>query len=365
VNSAADWNWPFQCEGCARAYPSSGFHYRCQHCGSPFGLLDDALVEEINSIGIDRNRATFPLPPQAEFISLGEGNTALVPEEIKQRQIFFKCEHFNPTGSFKDRGTALLVSVLKFMDFHQAIEDSSGNAGASFAAYAAAAGIRAKIFIPAYASGLKRKQIEAYGACVVPIKGRRSAATKAAHLAIEGGEPYASHAHLPHVHAGLASIAFELLDDLGAAPGAIILPVGQGTLLLGLDYGFRWLRRHGKIKQLPRLIAVQAQACAPLWDSLNDETEATQRIEGITIAEGIRISHPIREHKIVAAIQHSKGEVVAVDEQGIKAGRDALGARGFFVEPTSAVVWPAILETLPRLADPVVAILTGSGFKSA
>ena len=364
MNWASDWTWPFRCEGCGRAYPSHGFHYRCQNCGSPFGLIDESIVEGINSNGLHRHWPTFHLPPQAEVISLGEGNTALVPEVINQRKIFFKCEHLNPSGSFKDRGTALLISIMKYMGVRQVIEDSSGNAGASLAAYAAAAGIRAKIFIPSYASGVKRKQIEAYGALVVPIEGLRSETTRAVRLAAEDGETYASHAHLPHVHAGLASLAFELVDDLGTVPGAIILPVGQGTLLLGLDYGFRWLRRHGKIDQLPRLIAVQAQECAPLWARMNDKRKPSQRREGKTIAEGIRISHPIREQKIVAAIQRSKGEVVAVDEERIQSGRDVLSARGFFVEPTSAVVWPAILETLSRLADPVVAILTGSGFKN-
>ena len=204
------------------------------------------------------------LAPSAVSVSLGEANTPLVRADAFGRQVFFKCEHFNPTGSFKDRGTAMLVSFLASRGVREALEDSSGNAGASFAAYAARAGIQASVFVPESAAGPKRMQIGMYGADLVLVPGRRSDATTAARKAAEGGAVYASHAYLPLNIAGYATCAFEISEQLGAGPGAVIVPAGQGGLLLGLGRGFRALQDAGVIHDVPVLIGVQAAACAPL-----------------------------------------------------------------------------------------------------
>jgi threonine synthase len=305
---------------------------------------------------------SFPLPPNSKLYSLGEGSTPLVEEEIDERTVHLKSEHLNPTGSFKDRGTAVLISALKAAGVEEAVEDSSGNAGASFAAYAARAGIRARVFVPDYASGPKRAQIEAYGAELIPIAGPRSAATEAVLRAADAGSIYASHAHLPHIVAGMATIAFELVEELGRAPGAVVLPVGQGTLLLGAYLGFTALIEARVIESMPRLIGVQAQACAPLWAAYEGGSALAQEQE--TMAEGIRILQPLRGDAILTAVDETGGAMVAVEEAEIERGLAELALRGFLVEPTSAVVWPALEHLLPELPEPVVAVLTGSGFKS-
>jgi threonine synthase len=297
--------------------------------------------------------------------SLGEGRTPLVAEDVNERTVYLKCEHLNPTGSFKDRGTAVLISALKAVGVEEAVEDSSGNAGASFAAYAARAGIRARVFVPDYASGPKRAQIEAYGAELVPIVGPRSAATEAALRAVDAGSVYASHAHLPHIMAGMATIAFELAESLGKAPGAMVVPVGQGTLLLGAHLGFKALIEAGVTEDMPKFIGVQAQACAPLWAVYEGGSARLDWVqEGETLAEGIRILQPLRGDSVLRAIEDTEGAMVAVDETEIEHGLADLARRGFLVEPTSAVIWPALERLLPELPDPVVAVLTGSGFKS-
>jgi threonine synthase len=366
---ARDWTPPLTCGGCGAAYPADSLPTRCSRCGGLYqwdGPEAQAFSTEIKAgRGLERYQSRFPLPPEATFISLGEGGTPLVSVPVQGRTFYFKCEHLNPTGSFKDRGTAVLVSALLALGIRQAVEDSSGNAGASFAAYAARAGIAARVFIPESSSGPKRAQIEAYGADVVRIPGPRSQTAEAVLQAAAGGVAYASHAYLPHGLAGMATVAYELTEQLGRAPGAVVMPVGQGTLLLGVYQGFEALRRVGRITDLPRLIGVQAHACAPLWAVERYGAAGLDlTTEGDTLAEGIRIARPLRGDALLAAVSQSGGRFEAVEEQAILSGRDALSRAGFYVEPTSAVVWPGLLQAWAQLSDPVVVVLTGSGYKS-
>jgi len=331
--------------------------------------------------GIFRYRHALGLPDESPVISLGEGNTPLVPIEIEGRQVWLKCEFQNPSGSFKDRGEAALVSFLCARGIEAAVEDSSGNAGAAFAAYAARAGMSARIFIPDSASGPKRAQIAAYGAQVVRIMGPRSNAAEAVRRAAEEGAAYASHAYLPFNLPGYATLAYELLDQLGQAPGTVILPVGQGGLLLGIGRGFENLQAAGLISRLPKFIGVQARACAPLWAmSMYGMAGLSWVAEAPTLAEGIRVRHPVRGDAVMQWVEGHAGHFYSVDEAQILTGRDELARRGFYVEMTSAVIWGALkdLERSPAenpaahqpveemsLVDPVVAILTGSGLKSS
>jgi threonine synthase len=212
-----------------------------------------------------RYQAALPVPDAATPVTLGEGWTPLVAAEWDGRPLHFKAEYLNPTGSFKDRGMAMVVTALKTMGVRDVVEDSSGNAGAALAAYAARAGLSAAIYVPAHASPVKQAQIAAYGAEVVPIPGPRAEATRAVHQAVEKGAVYASHVYSPFFSQGVKTLAFELWEQLGGrAPESIVVPVGHGSLLLGLYQGLRALLLAGLIERLPRLFGVQAQACAPL-----------------------------------------------------------------------------------------------------
>ncbi len=302
--------------------------------------------------------------PESVQMTLGEGQTALVKAKIGLRTVYFKCEYANPTGSFKDRGSAALISFLVSRGVGEAVENSSGNAGASFAAYAARAGIRAHVFVPETASGPKRRQIEAYGAVLADVPGPRSEATTAAERLSESGVVYASHAYMPFNLAGYATTAYEIAEQLDSNPGVVMAPAGQGGLILGLSRGFEALRSAGRISRVPALIAVQAAACAPLAAfaevGLNGLALVT---EGATVAEGVRVRSPLRLQSVVSAVQASAGRFVAVDEGDILPGRDSLARLGFYVEPTSALAWKALQDLLAQLPDPVVVILTGSGYK--
>jgi threonine synthase len=319
--------------------------------------------------GIWRYRFTFGLPENAEIVSLGEGNTPLVSAKVGKREIYFKCEYQNPTGSFKDRGSALIAAWLKERKIENAVEDSSGNAGASFAAYAAHAGICARIFVPATASGPKRNQIEAYGANLEPVSGSRSDVAEAVRRTVDEKIAYASHAWLPFNLPGYATAAYEIFEQLGnKMPGAVIVPAGQGGLLLGISYGFDNLRVvNNKINKtdnkLPNLIGVQARACAPLWAMFTSGREGMGFVaENPTLAEGVRVRYPLRAETVLRVVA-SFGSVCAVDEEEIMPAREALAHLGFYVEPTSAIVWPVLTQKLQDLPDPVVVVLTGSGLK--
>jgi threonine synthase len=363
------WEWPFQCAKCGQSYPRSGFPYCCEKCGGLFDYKKPIAFDPVQTAGsgrwpIERYRRSFPLPADIDLVSLGEGDTPLLSHRIFSREIFFKCEYLNPTGSFKDRGSAVLVSALISAGIEEAVEDSSGNAGASFAAYTARAGIRTRIYVPEYASGPKQLQIDAYGAQITKIAGPRSATAQAVQREAEGGIVYASHAYLPHGIAGFATIAFEIAEQLKGSPGTVITPVGQGTLLLGLHRGFQALRSAGIIERIPALVGVQASACAPLWAAFSGGASGVHKVsEGVTVAEGVRIIQPLRGDTVLQAIEESGGLMIAVDEEKIMKGRDALARIGLYVEPTSALVIPALEQVLEIYPDPIVLVLTGSGFK--
>jgi threonine synthase len=254
---------------------------------------------------------------------------------------------------------------LKSRGVTEAVEDSSGNAGASFAAYAARAEIKARIYVPASASGPKLEQICTFGAEMIPVSGSRADVTTAVLKAANANVTYASHAYLPFNIPGYATVAYEIYEQLSTMPSAIISPVGQGGLLLGAYRGFDAIRQSGIFTSLPCMIGVQARACAPLWTMLAYGPAAMGFVsEGQTLAEGVKVKMPVRGDAVLRAVQSTQGTVVAVDEENILSGRDELARRGLYVEPTTAIVWDALEQLLAKLPDPVVVLLTGSGYKS-
>ncbi len=358
------------CTNCGRPYPEEGAPYRCLNCRGVFDYKSwpvfDLKQVDASQPGIWRFRHALGLPDHAQPVSLGEGNTPLLWGQVKGKQVAFKCEYQNPSGSFKDRGSALIASFLCSRGIEAIVEDSSGNAGASLAAYAARAGINSRIFIPDSASGPKRWQIEAYGAEVVRIMGPRSNAAEAVRHAAEQGSIYASHAYLPYNLPGYATAAYEIVAQLGQEPGAVFVPTGQGGLLLGMGRGFASMQQNGLIECMPVMVAVQAGACAPLW-ALRAYGPAGLGFvsENQTVAEGIRVLHPLRGDAVLNFLDRYGGKVVAVDEAQILPGRDQLAHQGFYVEATSGVVWNAIEQVADQVPQPWVAVLTGSGLKTA
>ncbi len=355
----------FVCALCGRSYPLNATQWRCS-CGGYFNIRNPKPFspERIRREDFSLWRYREMLPEVAEIVSMGEGLTPLVQAEWKGMPVYFKLEYLAPTGSFKDRGTSVLVSFLKSAGLKEVVEDSSGNAGASLAAYSARAGIRARIFVPAHASPAKKSQIAVYGAELVEIEGPREEAARAVREEAEIGHYYASHYYNPLVLEGMKTAAYEIWEQLGRAPDAIVLPVGHGTLLLGLHRGFRDLLEAGLVSSVPALYGVQARNCSPLFEAfrlgLEDVPEYTPKP---TVAEGISIARPLRAKEILQAVRETGGKILAVEEEEILRARRELALRGFFVEPTSATA-AAALDHLLLPGKTIVVPLTGSGLKS-
>jgi threonine synthase len=315
-----------------------------------------------------RYRAALPFIP-ANPISLGEGMTPLIPTAIHNAKFLLKCDWMNPTGSFKDRGASVMLSLLKDQGVAHVLEDSSGNGGAAVAGYAAAGGMRATIMTPASTSPGKTVQMRAYGAEIRLIPGSRQATADAA---VEAAETifYASHNWHPFFLQGTKTLAYELWEDLGfQAPDNIVTPCGAGSNVLGCAIGFEELLRAGQIAKPPRIFAVQPANCGPIAASFlaGTDQEVASPAQP-TIAEGTAIAQPIRRREVIAALRASQGGAVLVSESAIETALFDLARVGVYVEPTSAQVVAGLAMLLAagtiRPEETSVLVMTGSGLKA-
>ena len=357
------------CVECGSPYPEDSIPFYCPTCQGVYSI-DFLPVFDPTKFGDEpglwRYKYSFGLPSDSTYSYLGEGDTPLVWKPIFGSEVGFKLEFLNPTGSFKDRGTSVLLSFLLSRGVNQVMDDSSGNAGSSLAAYAASAGIKARIFVPAYASGPKRKQISSYGVDIVQVPGKRSEAKDAVVDAANQGGVYASHALLPQGMPGYATAAYEIFEQIGGVPGTVIEPIGQGNLLLSMSKAFSSIFQAGFIDKVPQLIGIQASACAPIWKVFSTgDSDLSNLVEGETVAEGVRTLKPYRLSQIINEIQECNGSILAVEEDKILKGQSALASLGLYVEPTSAIVWDVLGRVVGDVPEPIVVILTGSGLKSS
>ena len=361
----------FRCPACGMAYPADRPLWHCD-CGGPLDLEPGQGLRRsgihADDASLWRYRAALALK-ESPRVSLGEGWTPLVTRHWDGAPVRFKLESQMPTGSFKDRGTAVMLNHLLQVGVGPIHEDSSGNAGSSIATYAAAAGLRCRIYVPASAPRGKVVQIAAAGAEVRAIPGTREAVTEAA-LAAIGESFYASHNWHPYFIEGTKTLAYELWEQLGfAVPDNILVPTGYGSNILGLDRGFDELIRQGEIARRPRLFAVQAENCSALaaaWAvGAADYVPFTPTA---TIADGIATVKPVRTAEVLAALRRSGGGVVTVPEAEICPALKTLGRLGLFVEPTAATAGAALSCLLRdrtiRPDETTIVVLTGHGLKA-
>ncbi len=307
----------------------------------------------------------LPLSNRYPCVGLGQGNSPLVilddlAEQVGVASLAAKLEFCAPTGSFKDRGSAVLVSAAAEEGIEEFVEDSSGNAGASMAAYAARAGIRAHIFAPSTAAKGKLDQIKIFGAKLHLIDGPRQAATDAAmEFTAREGIPYLSHALSPWFAEGTKAMAWEIADS-GFGASDIVAPAGNGALLIGGSAGFSDENR-------PRIHCVQSEAVQPLIRAIRNEKWTAEEARP-TVASGISVSLPPRATQAARAVVVSGGTAIAVSDDAMIRWQQRLASEaGIFCEVTSAAAF-AGLEALVNRGDldretRVVVIVTGSGLK--
>ncbi|NLS79376.1 MAG: threonine synthase [Chloroflexi bacterium] len=358
------------CSACRAAFALESLRWRCD-CG---GLLDIAISPRLDLDTLRqrpptlwRYREAIPVRDERHVVSLGEGVTPLASVAVGGRELLVKQDQLFPSGSYKDRGAAVLVSAVRAAGVRHVVEDSSGNAGAAIAAYCARAGIACDIYVPEGTSAAKLAQIELSGARLVRVPGNREDTARAVWQAAQGAY-YASHSWNPFFLHGTKTWAYEVCEQLGwRAPDAVALPVGNGTLLLGADIGFRELEEMGLIPRVPRLIAIQAANCAPLYRAFREGRDSASAIErSETVAEGIAIAAPVRGSQILSAVRRSGGEILAVGEAEIVDELRGLLRQGYCVEPTAAATIAGARAYLRAAADPglVVSTLTGHGLKA-
>lgn len=326
------------------------------------GITRHAIRAEERSIW--RYAAALPFAPE-DPISMGEGCTPLVPRVIGGASALLKCEWFMPTGSFKDRGASVMLSLLRAQGVTDVLEDSSGNGGAAVSAYAAAGGMAATIFVPESTSPAKTVQSRAAGATIRLIPGSRQDCADAA-LAEADRIFYASHNWHPFFLHGTKTLAYELWEDLGfVAPDNVIVPCGAGSNVLGCGIGFAELVRAGEIAKTPRIFAAQPANCAPIARAFLNEPAVPARP---TIAEGTAIAQPLRLAEVNRVLTETGGGAVMLGEEEIAAATLDLARSGIYVEPTCAQAAAAFARLLDagtiRADETTVIVLTGTGLKA-
>ncbi len=356
------------CARCGREFDDTGRRVRCD-CGGVLDLRFESSFAPDMAVGRPHDlwRYREALPVGDDVVTMGEGWTPLLPVTFDGREFLVKQEQLFPTGSYKDRGAAVLMTHLHQLGVKHVVEDSSGNAGCAVAAYSARGGIACDIYVPEDTSPAKMAQIEAYGATLYRVPGTREDTARAA-LEAAATCVYASHAYSPWFLQGTKTLAYEVAEQLGwTAPETLVLPAGNGTLLLGAYLGFTELMRAEIVSHVPRIVAVQAAACAPLARAFADGLDDPVEVHAShTVAEGIAIATPARGWQVLAAVRASGGLFVTVSEQEIVASLRDCCLGGWFIEPTSAAVI-AGARRYARTAvvgETVVTAFTGHGLKA-
>jgi len=365
----------YMCSKCKSTYTPNTTRFQCD-CGGILNLTGTVIPFKLDTIdtsqwSLFRYASFLPFQDDSHWkkLSMGAGMTPLIPMGDDQPEMLLKADYMMPTLSFKDRGAAVLIAKAKELGAKHIIQDSSGNAGAAVAAYSARAGLTCAIYVPDSTSDKKIKQIEAYGASVHKIPGSREDTASAALTAAENGEGfYASHVYNPYFHQGTKTYVYEIFEQLGGKlPEAIVTPLGNGTLLLGIYQGLKDLMTSGCIDAYPRLIAVQAEGCAPIYKAFISGAIHTEPVknEG-TDAEGIAIADPKRGDLILKAVKEIGGTIITAPEHRILHHHEELAKRGFHVEVTTAANFAGYEAYLEHNKKPISVVLPlcGAGLKS-
>ena len=382
-------------EGCRARYPIDRRMYMCAACG---GLLDvvydfdlpasaqnlkaifaerKAARSSLDQSGVWRFRELLPFVSDlSQVVTLAEGNTPLydAPRSAGYAglgSLTFKHQGMNPTGSFKDNGMTTGVTEARVLNATAVACASTGNTSASMAAYAARAGMRAFVFIPAgqVAYGKLSQSLE-YGASVVEIEGNFDDAMRLVRELSEEAGLYLLNSINPFRLEGQKAIAIEMLEQLGwRAPDWIVLPGGNLGNVSAIGKALHELHELGFIERLPRLAVIQAEGASPFYELVAsaDRSELRPFDNPTTLATAIRIGSPVSWKKALRAISWTGGVVERVSEQEIADAKAIIGSDGIGCEPASAATLAGIRKLIgaDRMTpgESVVAVLTGNLMK--
>jgi threonine synthase len=317
---------------------------------------------------IEEYRDFLPITDKTPIVTLFEGNTPLVPaprlaEATDARmQIYLKCEGFNPTGSFKDRGMTVAISKALETGSCAVICASTGNTSAAAAAFAARAGIRAFVMVPKGSVALgKLSQAAIHGAKVLMVDGNFDQALTIVRQIAERYPVTLVNSVNPFRLEGQKTGAFEVCDQLGRAPDYHLIPVGNAGNITAYWRGYREYHRAGRVKELPRMVGFQAAGAAPIYENRIIE-------EPRTIATAIRIGNPASWGPALEAMKDSRGWIdIVTDEEIVRAYRLLAREEGIFMEPASAATVAGLIKLAKagrfEPGSTLVLTLTGHGLK--
>lgn len=328
---------------------------------------------EGSSLGLWRYAKALPVE-QRFVVSLGEGFTPLLRVEKLQQNtnLMLKLDYMNPTGSFKDRGSTISVSMANKLQKRVLAIDSTGNAAASLSAYAAKSGMKCYVFIPSYTEAEKVVQISSSGAIVISVKGTR----QDVHDLIEEayrkfGWYYCGFMVSPYAIEGTKTIAYEICQQLlWDSPDWIVFPVGTGSGIVGCSKGLEELIKMGWITKMPKLVCIQPKTCAPISQTYLEGRSSIIPVERPeTVAEGLAVGNPPKGSLVLDAIRRSGGVAETVeDDEILEAARGLAIKEGQFVEVSAAASVAGAMKLLDKgifdKKEKVVCVMTGTGLKS-
>ena len=374
--------WAFQglqCTECQTVYPNREIFQKCLKCG---GLLDTIInpeiLKEISKDDLDhtqsmwRYKVFLPVDEKDKIVTAGEGNTPLRKLNSFQGNVWVKDETKNPTGTFKDRGASLAVTVLSALGVKRLVLSSEGNAGCSFGLYSHIADLGCQVFLPHQSNPAKVELSRKLGATVTLVGGTiADAGRRAEALAKREGSYNASTFVTPYRHDGKGTMALEICEQLAwRVPDYVVYPVGGGVGLVGMWKMFSTLEKIGWVNKRPRFIAVQPDGCAPVVKAYNSKRDDVDEWKNPkTIAFGLRIPKPLAGKWILRCLRESDGIALLVtDEEIRKSMGQALKNEGLLLEPSSAATIAALHhlygeKMIDRSAE-VILIATGSGLKT-
>ena len=366
-----------QCSQCSATFAPYPPRYKCEKCGGPLGYTYD--FEQLKETALT-GPITFwkfkPLLPEIRnVVTMGEGGTPLhkaerLAKKIELNLVYLKDETRNPTNSFRDRCAALMVSNALDLKYDSVICASNGNMGASMAAYCTKSKLTCHIIVPKMVDMGKLAQMLIYDA-VIEEHGEivDESNKRAESLAKETGWYQATAEFNPLVIEAQKTISFEVMEQFGV-PDCFVVSMGSGGTIHSIWKGFKELQALGTIDELPKLVGVQADGCAPIVNAhLKNESEPVTISKPSTHALGILVRNPLNGRWALNAITESKGVAIAASDSEIFAAEQEIARlEGIFAEPASS----ATIAALKKLAyqgiidekDTVVCLITGSGLKA-
>ncbi len=375
-----------RCIICGTAYQPGEVEYTCPACGLD-GTLDvlydyeeaartmtmEALSGRERSLW--RYSEILPVMDESSIPSLSVGWTPLydcpaVAGEYGVREFRVKDDGRNPTGSLKDRASA--VGVARALDINQRIIAcaSTGNAASSLSGFAAVGGLRSFIFVPEKAPVAKVTQLLVYGATVVLVKGNYADAFNLATAAIEKYGWYNRNCAInPYLVEGKKTCALEIAEQMDwEVPDRVFIAVGDGCCIGGLYKGFRDLLRMGLIQRMPRIVGVQAEGSKPIYDAFKSKAKRVTFGPADTVADSISVGAPRNWAKALRAVRESEGDMIAVSDEEILSAIPELARKtGVFGEPAGATSFAGFRrmarEGMLGRGERIAVVVTGNGLK--